>query len=225
MSARVNTPDAKGIEAGKKLREHYKPNIHRQTTVGAPGQQEQGGTKKKGKGHQVTGKAKILKNIKGCFKRDTPGGFKTRKERKGQDIDKRPNTGTTGKQRQEKTKRVQIPNFSWGTRAQEEQTTSTERKSAESKTSPTIKEKEDNRGREAQQEDAESQTSRHGPQHQEALGPRRKDTPPAQTTKPGEPHRAKASPAAQVRQQGKEHAPETRTTHTHPKDEDGNKAP
>ena len=108
---------------------------------------------------------------------------------------------------------------------QEEQTTSTERKSANSKTSPTIKEKEDNRGREAQQEDAESQTSRHEPQLQEAPGPKRKNTPPAQTAKPGEPHRAKASPAAQVRQQGKEHAPETRTTHPYPKDEDRKKAP
>ena len=83
MSARVNTPDAKGIEAGEKLREPYKPNLNRQATVGAPSQQDQGGTKKKGKGNQVTGKAKIWKNTKESFKRDTLDGSKTRKERKG----------------------------------------------------------------------------------------------------------------------------------------------
>ena len=53
----------------------------------------------------------------------------------------------------------------------------------------------------------------------------KKNNPPAQTTKPGKPHRAKTPPAVQVRQQGKEHAPETRTTHPHPKDEDRNNAP
>ena len=91
MSARVNTPDAKGFEAGKKPREPYKPNIYRQKTVGAPGQKEQGGTKKKGKCHQVTVKAKIWKSIKGCFKRDIPDGSKTKKERKGQEAKHRNN--------------------------------------------------------------------------------------------------------------------------------------
>ena len=81
VSARVNTPDAKGIETGKKPREPYNPNIHRQTAVGAPGQQEQGGTKKRGRGHQSTRKARIGKNIKGCSKRDRPD--KLRKGRKG----------------------------------------------------------------------------------------------------------------------------------------------
>ena len=160
MSARVNTPDAEGIEAGKKPREPYKPNIHRETTAGAQGQQEQGGTKKKGKGYQITGKVKIWKNIKGHVKRDTPDRSKTRKERKGQ-----------------------IPNLSWERRMQDEQSTSTERKSTDSKTSPMIKEKEDNRRREAQQEDAESQTTRHNSQLQKATGPKRKTPPQAQTEK------------------------------------------
>ena len=46
------------------------------------------------------GKVKIWKDIKGHVKRNTLDESKTRKERKGQDIDKRSNTGTTGKQRQ-----------------------------------------------------------------------------------------------------------------------------
>ena len=54
VSARANTPDAKGVKAGKKPRGSSKQDIHRQTTVGASDRPEQGGTKKKGRGHQVT---------------------------------------------------------------------------------------------------------------------------------------------------------------------------
>ena len=86
MSARVNTPDAKEVKAGKKPRGPSKQDIHRQTTAGVSDQPEQGGTKKRGRGHQVTWKAKIWKNIKGCFKRDIPDRSKTREEKEEHDI-------------------------------------------------------------------------------------------------------------------------------------------
>ena len=54
---------------------------------------------------------------------------------------------------------------------------------------------------------------------------RRRTSPAAQRTRTRVPNLAKASPAAQVCKQGKEHAPETRTTQPHPKDDNRNTAP
>ena len=54
----------KGAKAGKKPRGSFKQDTNRQPTVGTPDQPKQGGRKKKGKGCQVTGKAKVWKNLK-----------------------------------------------------------------------------------------------------------------------------------------------------------------
>ena len=123
VSARANTPDANGIKAGKKPRGPSKQNIQRQTTVRVSDGPEQGGTKKKGRGHQGTWKAKIWKNIKGCFKRNIPDRSMTREERKVQDTEKKQNAGTSGKPGQGKTERTHFPNSPGGRRMQEEQST------------------------------------------------------------------------------------------------------
>ena len=99
------------------------------------------------------------------------------------------------------------------------------RETIASHTNSTPKDKNETHGKGASQKDAGRQTPRHGPQLREAPGPKRKNMPPAQMTMTREPHIAKAPPAAQVRQQGKEHATETRTTHPHPKDKDRNTIP
>ena len=87
MSARTNTTDAKEVKAGKKPKGPSEQGIHRQTTAGASDQSEQGGTKKRGKGHQVTWKARIWKNTKGGFptaqqprRRRIPAGGKPHKK-------------------------------------------------------------------------------------------------------------------------------------------------
>ena len=72
MSARANTTDAKEDKTGKKPRGPSKQGIHRQTIAKELDQPEQGGTKKRGRGHQSTRKARIGKNIEGCSKRDSP---------------------------------------------------------------------------------------------------------------------------------------------------------
>ena len=179
MTARENTPDAKGVKVGKKPRGSSELEIHRQTTVGASDQPEQRGTKKKGKGHQVRWKAKSWKNTKGRFKRDIPDRSKTKEEKKEQDTYKGPNTGTSAQPGQGKTKRTRIPNSPGGRRTQEEQLTLTEREPADSRTSPTAKEKKGTRGRKAPQKDAGSQAPKDKPQPSEAPGPKRKDTPAA----------------------------------------------
>ena len=159
-------PRRQGVKAGKKPRGSSNQDIHWQNTVGEANRPEQGETKKKGRGHQVTGKAKIWKNVKGCFKRDIPDRSKTREEKKGQETYKRPNTRTSGKPGQGETKRTRFPDSPYFRRTQEEQSTLPKREPADSRTSPTPKDKKDTQIMEAPQEDAGSQTSRQEPQTQ-----------------------------------------------------------
>ena len=112
MSASANTPDAKEVKAGKKPRGSSKQGNHRQPTDGAPDQPEQGVNKKKDRGHQVTWRAKIGKDLKKCFKRDsqakdTPDRSKTREEREERDSYRMPTTGTSVKPGQGRTKGAQ----------------------------------------------------------------------------------------------------------------------
>ena len=132
-----------GAKAGKKPRGSFKQDTYRLPTAGAPDQSEQGGSKKKGRGYQVTWKAKVWKNLKKCFKRDsqakdTPDRSKTREERKEQDSYRRPTTGTPVKPDQERTER-----------AEEEQTALPERKPAASRIIQASKDKKNIRRSEA----------------------------------------------------------------------------
>ena len=140
---------------------------------------------------------KAWKNLKNRFKRDnqTKGASDRSKIREERDNYGMPITGTFVKPGRE---------------------------TIASHTNSTPKDKNETHGKEASRKDAGRQTPRHGPQLREAPGPKRKNMPPAEMTMTREPHIAKAPPAAQVHQQGKEHATETRTTHPHPKDEDRN---
>ena len=132
----------------------FKQGTHRQPTVGAPDQPEQGGNKKKDRGYQVTWRAKVWKNLKKCFKRDsqakdTPDRSKTREEREEQDSYRRPPTGTSVKPGQGRTERPQ-----------EEQSALTEKEPAASRTSPVSKDKKDTCGEKASQKDAGSPATR-----------------------------------------------------------------
>ena len=107
-TARKGCYKTQGAKAGKKPRGSFKQGTHRQPTVGAPDQPEQGGNKKKGRGYQVTWRAKVWNNLKKCFKRDsqakdTPNRSKTKEEREEQDSYRRPTTGTFVKPGQGRT--------------------------------------------------------------------------------------------------------------------------
>ena len=108
----ANPEELQGAKAGKKPRGSSKKGNHRQPTDGAPDQPEHGGNKKKGRGYQVTWRAKVWKNLKKCFKRDsqakdTPDRSKTREEREEQDSYRMPTTGTSVKPGQGRTKGAQ----------------------------------------------------------------------------------------------------------------------
>ena len=98
----------RGPRPGKNQEDSFKQGTHRQPTVGATDQPEQGENKKKGRGYQVTWRAKVWKNLKKCFKRDsqakdTPNRSKTKEEREEQDSYRRPTTGTSVKPGQGRT--------------------------------------------------------------------------------------------------------------------------
>ena len=210
MSARTNIPSA--TKKMEELEETVAQERERIYQTGSKGRKNQ----KRGKEQRLTTRtgAKAVAKPKGLqVEEDTAqkGGYKTQRVK----------TWKNHKNRSKRDNRAKgAPNRF---RIREEQgkygmpTTRTSvkpgRETIASHTNSTQKDKNKTHGKEASQKDAGSQTSRHGPQLRETLGPKRKNMLPAQMTTTREPLLAKAPPP---KGQGQKHLPAPRR----PKQED-----